>query len=125
MGKRWIVLFVLVLMVVLVATAFAEKMVLVLDPGNPTAFNCYRVGSATPTPPGPPWASVTLNNVNRCSDDAITDSNLGMVIRDVHASPPNNGLNRHRNVSVPDGTTIYSNPCVTYWYHGHSYTVCN
>lgn len=120
MGKRWIVLLVIALVGILATTAFAEpKMVIVLDPNNPSNTQCYRVGNFDPMKPTP--------MPQTCSDDPISQPQYvggqwKHKIRDKHHSDPN--FSDHVILGIIDKTIIYSNPCVTYWFSGKSYTVC-
>lgn len=123
MKKSWVMLLVIVLTGFLATAVYAQpKMVIVLEPGNPNFFQCYRIQTFS--------AGTAIPTTVQCSDDSPGSApnynqNLTSKIRDRHAAPPNNGHNNHKTISVPDSTLIFSNPCVTYWYHGHSYTVCN
>jgi hypothetical protein len=124
MGKKWIMFFIVAFMVVFAATAYADKMVIVLDPNNPDSFTCYRMTSFNPTTTPP-----TATGVQTCSRDAPASTgphnpNLQMRIRD-QRRPGNPSASNHPILRAPDGTLLFSNPCVTYWYGSYSYTVCN
>ncbi len=122
MGKRWIVLLVVGLVSVLATTVYAQpKMVIVLDPQKPGDVQCYRTENINAFKPTP--------MTQRCSDDIPINEtryeSRGWVhrIRDRSHSDPE--FRDHEIRGIQSGTMIWSNPCVTIWYNGRSYTVCN
>jgi hypothetical protein len=116
MGKKWFMLFIIALAGILATTAFATKMVIVLDPE--TGFeHCYKADVAEQE------TGVTLSNVGNCGelDKGSKDQKIGIKKQGETSGKV------HDIVDVSDYTVIFSHSpgCVTYWYHGHSYTVCN
>jgi hypothetical protein len=129
MGKRWIMLLVIALTVILATTAYAEpKMVIVLDPTNPGSVTCYRVDRIN---------QHTMVGLNQC--DEFPQSGHEVVdnppprrinIKDQHSPTNNNTTFRDHpliaNITNPaGGSIVWSNPCVTYRIGGRSYTVCD
>ena len=118
MGKKWVMLLVIALVGILATTVYAEpKMVIVLEPGNTKFFKCYEVGTFTPETSTTPPA---FANFNPCEPDGNGSSTYKIRLKS-----RGHGNAEHTILKGPDGGTLYANPCVTYWYGGHSYTVCN
>ena len=123
MGKRWIMLLVIALVGILATMSYAEpKMVIVLDPATPGSFVCYNIDNFNPTQ--------GTSNFAPCSDDSISNPIISgeqqvIKIRDKNNAMKYKEFSDHPLRAIGSATILFSNPCVTYWYHGHSYTVCN
>jgi hypothetical protein len=123
MRNSWVMFLVIVLMGFFAATAYAgPQMVIVLNPDNAASVKCYKADVSEQNK-GKDLTGVTLSNVGECGvlEKDSKDQQIG-----IKKQGDSMGKN-HQIVDVPNHTVIYSHSpgCVTYWYGGRSYTVCN
>lgn len=116
MAKKWIMLFIISFMMVLVSTAYAaSKMVVVINPADGKVEQVYDASSIAVQ-----GNKITIEGVN-ASKEAANAKTFKIKKKDGSRVD-------HKVVSIPDHTVIHTKDspgCVTYTYGGYSYTVCD